>query len=251
MPGLKHQICYFYRKPHMKILPYFLLLITCRSLFGQQLPAKQQHKLDSLAAKLKKDSAFIYRRTIARPYLRLENRRAFIVSEKVNFLGFLAGANLHERHIVCAGYYFLDRKSRALIPLRDLSGAGTSRFSKFGYFVLSYQYILLNLRYVQLNTPLEAGYGSYATDNPTGIAITNAGNFLPLCAGLQLILKPFKFAGVSASGGYRYVRHDLLSISFNGIYYSFGVWVDARYLFRGLRYHLVKQKYRETVRSLD
>lgn len=231
-------------------LTVLFFLFTSLSIPAQVKSRTEQ--LDSLRLKLSKDSAQIYRNTIARPYLRLENRRSFIETEKVSFLGFLAGATLYDRHIVCAGFYFLPKRSADWITPEP--GIRSQKFEKLSYVNFSYQYILLNYRYLQLNTPFEVGYGNYKTEEKNLLTLQDtirAGNFIPFGLGLQLILKPLRWAGLSASGGYRYVKHDPISLSFNGWYYSFGVWVDARYLFRATRFHYAKKQYRRAIAGLD
>ncbi|MGZ8558587.1 MAG: hypothetical protein ACXWWC_09650, partial [Chitinophagaceae bacterium] len=112
----------------------------------------------------------------------------------------------------------------------------------------SYQYVLFNFRYVQLNIPIEVGYGDYnavITDR-LGVVKEVSGKIAPISYGLQLILKPIKWAGLSASGGYREVKYDeAIRLSFNGWYYSFGVWADARHLIRSFRYMLYKKNYKK------
>ncbi len=237
----------------MKVSPYFLLLLCwCGFMAGQELSREQ--KIDSLRKKLREDSTRIFRNPIARPYLRLENRRSFIVEERVNFLGFQAGAVLYDKHIVSAGYYFLDKRSKDAISSIDNSDGSIRQFSKLSYYVFSYQYILFNKRFIQLNTPLEIGYGNYAgafLDSSEAVSGNFDGTFVPAGAGLQLILKPLRWAGVSGSGGYRYVKQDAVRVRFNGWYYSFGVWIDARYLLRELRYSLHKRNFRRSVRELS
>jgi hypothetical protein len=237
----------------MKAALSFLLLLLGSCLAAQD-AERQNHMRDSLRASFSADSAYIFRNTIAKPYLRLENRRSFIIRENVNFLGFLAGANLHNRHVVSAGMYFLTKSSKDPIALYE-DRPGTQQFSSLNYFVFSYQYILLNYRYVQLNTPLEAGYGNYKAmvsdyQDPE-IMHKVTGNFLPFGAGLQLIAKPVRWIGASVSGGYRKVKHDAVNLRFNGWYYSFGLWLDVRYLARQGRYQVAKKHYHKKLAELD
>jgi hypothetical protein len=236
----------------MKLRIFLLPVLICGTIYCQN--KDNRLKLDSLSIQFKKDSTYIFRRTIAKPYLRLENRRSFLAAEKVNFNGFLAGANLHERHILSAGYYFLDKNSKQPLHLNKEKTA-TQQFSRLNYGVFSYQYVLLNGRFLQLNTPIEFGYGHYTasvTDSLNQIEREDvSGNFLPLGAGLQLIYKPIRWSGISVSGGYRYVRHDAISLRFNGWYYSFGLWIDARYLYRWLRYSVYKKRYKDKVELIS
>jgi hypothetical protein len=224
------------------------LLLCAASVHAQRADPR-----DSLATALLSDSTHIYRVTIAKPYLRLENRTSFLNHARVNFLGFMAGVNLHQNHIVCAGYYQLDRRSK--IPFRQ---AGTGRLHEYGnveFVNVSYQYIFLNRKHLQMQLPLEFGYGSYRVgidnDLPTNAGIPEEGNFIPISGGLQSIIRPVRSAGISLMLGYRYAKHEALALEFNGFYYAFGIWIDARQVYRDLRYAWVKKRYREALEQLE
>jgi hypothetical protein len=200
---------------------------------------------DSLSALLRKDSAHIFRKTLAKPYLKIDNRNSFILDQPIDFYGGMIGATFWDRHTLAAGYYFLDKKSRRPV---ETNGKGTTQqFLRLTYFNFAYQLVVLNTRYVQLNLPLEIGAGSvYAkTNDSVAVAVEThfSGRFIPYSAGLQAIGKITKWLGVSLTGGYRYVYHNKLNLQFNGVYYSYGVWIDARHLFRSFRYSNARKKY--------
>lgn len=215
--------------------------------FAQQNRTKQQ-KLDSLKQKLAADSAHIYRPRLAKPYLRVENRYSFISRRPVNLIGFMAGATFIERHILCGGYYVLNRFEKKSIELEDENNMITREYLSFNYFVFSYQYVLLNRRFVQIHTPVEIGYGPYSTrttDRFNAFVGKSTGNIVPLSAGVQFILKPIRWVGISTVGGYRHAfQKKDVHLNFTGFYYSFGLWVDARYILRATRYYFRKQSYR-------
>jgi hypothetical protein len=218
----------------------FLLSLLPLAVLSQQ---NNRRVRDSLVLQLQKDSAHIFRKSIARPYLKVENRNSFLANDHVNFLGFLAGATLYERHIICAGFYSLDKKSRRLIALPQ--DAGKQEFSKLEYVDFAYQYVLINLKYLQLNVPFEVGYGSYVatvSDSLNRNVKNLDGNFVPFGWGLQFIFKPIRWLGLSASGGYREVKQDAIKLSINGWYYSFGIWLDARLIYRELKYSRHKKR---------
>jgi hypothetical protein len=230
----------------MRVLILIILILPL--LLSAQTGNKARY--DSLFQKLKKDSAFIYRKTIARPYLKAENRYSYILKKPVNFAGFLAGVNLYERHIICAGYYFLRNPSNKVFAIDN---ENNQQLLKLAYVDFAYQYIIFNSRYYQLNAPLEVGYGNYSAkiSHLASMDTTQlSGNFIPYGGGLQLIIKPLPWAGFSACGGYREVKKDAIRVSFNGWYYSFGVWVDARLIFRNTRYYFRKKQFRKETSGL-
>jgi hypothetical protein len=231
----------------------YILALFCLIPCFTEVKAQDQAMIrrDSLKARLAFDSAYIFRTTMAKPYLRVENRNSFITSERVNLLGFMAGATFFEKHTFCLGYYFLGIDPRTI---RRLSLRLRSKdFLDLHYFNFSYVHVLVNQRYLQINVPLEAGFGRYtlelkdSTDHPIGKTI---GNFVPFNAGVQFIFKPIKWAGFSITGGYRYVQQRELELSLKGWYYSLGVWIDARHLYRTGKYYLRKRKYQKEINRL-
>jgi hypothetical protein len=102
---------------------------------------------------------------------------------------------------------------------------------------------------VQVQMPFEIGVGNAymkRTDSTATVTVVHgAGRFIPYSAGIQAIGKITGWLGVSITGGYRYVVNDELQLRVNGFYYSYGVWVDARQLFRNYRYSKAKKHYRQ------
>jgi hypothetical protein len=212
-----------------------------------------QIRRDSLRKQFEKDSAYIFRPTFAKPYLRIENRYSFINKRPVNLAGFLTGATLDEKHIVCAGYYTLNRRTQKAIELVD-NNRITREYLSLNYFVLCYQYILINRRYVQVNLPLEVGYGLYktkTTDAFNNFLRKSNGDIVPFNGGIHFIFKPITWVGISAVGGYRHVVQERnIQLDFKGFYYSFGIWVDARFLYRHSLFYLKKRTYKRQLRAV-
>jgi hypothetical protein len=233
----------------------FILLPCVYLLFNQTLALAQSTTVvDSLEKQLTKDSAYIFRPKPAKPYLRVENKSSFISKEPVNLAGFLAGATFYEKHVFCAGYYILNRRTQKAIELIDENKVTTREYLKLNYFVFSYQYVLINKKYLQINTPFELGYGLYktrTTDIKDNFITESKGEIVPLSAGLQFIFKPIKWLGISCIGGYRLVLQERnTTLNFTGLFYSFGLWVDARYLYRNTLYFNKKRKYRKALAQL-
>lgn len=232
------------------------ILLGCVILKGQaQSQNRKKERIDSLTLQLKADSTRIFRKTIAKPYLRVEDRSSFISKESINLLGFLAGVTLYEKHILCAGFYGLDKYSRRPLNLID-NDRYVNQYLKLNYYNFAYQYILFNKRYLQVNAPIEIGLGNYkirVTDSLQRPIRHISGDFVPINAGLLFIIKPVRWGGISLLGGYRYVREEQIrqiKLNFRGWYYSIGIWVDARLLFRHSNYYLRKRKYRKELRNL-
>lgn len=239
----------------MRFLFALLILISAEGLtFAQKSTDLKQQKIDSLTEKLRKDSAFIFRPKYSKPYLRVENRYSFISKEPVNLAGFMAGVTLVERHILCAGYYTLNRLTQKSIDVTDENNVTRREYLILNYFITSYQYVLLNKRYLQINAPIEIGYGLYSTrttDNFDNYLKKSSGNIIPASAGFQFIVKPIRWLGVSCVGGYRHViQQKNINLNFKGFYYSFGLWIDARHVIRYTKYYFKKRGYREELEKI-
>lgn len=202
---------------------------------------------DSLYEVLRADSQHIYRKTLAKPFLRVENRNSFIIRQPVDFYGALFGATLLERHTIAAGYYFLENSRRREI-VSESDPSVTQLFIRLSHFSFVYQYVMLNRRYVQVNVPLEVGAGSYYArtkhvEEPG--PKHHSGLYMPINGGVQVIGKIKRWIGVSVSGGYRYSTNDEVLLRFNGLYYSYGIWIDARQVLRDHLYRRAKRRYRQ------
>jgi len=199
---------------------------------------------DSLKQQLTKDSAFIYRTTKIKPYLRLESRNSFINKQPVRLFGFLVGVTLIEKHVLSAGFYFLDKRKES--PLSILDGRyNVNHFFALSYFDFSYQYVLFNTKYFQAFLPLEFGYGKFkiASNSATSTFSDFSGDFIPVSAGVQLIAKPIKWVGISGMAGYRYVKQEQAALNLRGFYYSAGVWVDIRQIYRNYKFQRKKKEF--------
>jgi hypothetical protein len=216
---------------------FYLLLFTGSWAYGQSSSLK---KIDSLKTKFSEDSARIWRKTIAKPFLKVENRYSFISKEQVNLLGFMAGATFYNRHTFFGGYYFIDPRIKSPFEF-ETDGTVTHHYLNLSHFVAGYQYVVFNKRFLQLNMPLMVGAGTYELeklDSDGNVTEQSKGAIWPMSIGPQLIIKPLKWLGFSASGGYRYIPQPQNTvIVLQGWYYSFGLWLEGRHIYRSMRYH--------------
>lgn len=230
-------------------LTFCLLLMFGGSLLAQN-DSIRKRKLDSLNTKLKKDSLRVYHFSKYRPFANYDNRNSFIGRKPVTFIGIQLGVIYKERHVFGFGYYKMTQQSQRLFKTQE--GPVTyNRQLKLNYFTLFYQYVLLDSRFVELDLPFELGFGKFnlhLTDATSGDDFRRtSGSIVPTGAGLQVVLKPFRFVGFSVMGGYRYVytKTEPGNLNFNGWYYSFGLFLDIRQIYRDLKFYLsVKKKYR-------
>ncbi len=196
----------------------------------------------SLMNKLQADSAHIFRKTDFRLFARVENRNSTIGGRPVDLYGFMIGVNVHEKHVLATGFYFLGRESNLT---RFIFDDFTIHLRRLNYYNFSYQPILLQKRYYQINLPLEVGLGAYELTeySPSLPPETIIGRFAPASVGLQVILKPISWAGISILGGYRTIPLNKSLYNFDGFYYSYGIWIDMRHFYRRAKYTYAKKQY--------
>lgn len=213
----------------------------------------KQSQIDSLTLKLRKDSTHIYRFQKVRPYLSIDNRNSFINNQPVNFKGLQLGMILNERHTFALGVYRMSQKSKRSVVTK-VGNLSVQRTLSLNYLTLFYQYALIEKRYFELGLPFEIGLGGYDIkfqDTLTGkIYKELKGGIIPIGVGIEPIVKPFKWVGISFLLGYRFVASNSVA-NFNGLYYSVGLNFDVRQIIRDINYYGFKKKrYKRNVKEI-
>ncbi|MBI3520049.1 MAG: hypothetical protein HY062_11930 [Bacteroidetes bacterium] len=212
------------------------------------------YKIDSLTAKFKKDSAHIYRFKNIRPYAAIDNRNSFIKEGPVNVKGFQLGVILKEKHTVGFGLYGIQNSSKQNLTSKDgNSGIPLKRTLSLNYMTLFYQYVIIDKRFFELALPLEVGLGGYhiklIDDRNDKIVSEKDGGVMLTSGGVDIVIKPLKWVGVSGSAGYRIALENNPNVNFNGAYYSYGFWVDVREIYRDIRFYgITRKKYRRQLK---
>lgn len=237
----------------MKTLIHILTCFIAISLYGQE-PAKQ-HALDSLTTKFKKDSAHIYRFKIIRPFVSIDNRNSFIKEGPVNVKGFQLGVILKEKHTVGFGIYGIQNSSKQNLTSKDVNSVPLKRTLSLNYLTLFYRYRIIDTRFFELALPLEVGLGGYhiqLIDDRTGKTVSEVNGGTSLTSGgVDIVLKPFRWVGVTGSAGYRIALDKNPNVNFSGAYYSYGLWVDLRQIYRDIKFYgFVRKKYRRNIKTV-
>jgi hypothetical protein len=246
-----------------KIKRVVLLLFLCSSfVFFSQ--TNDQVKIDSLKSKFYKDSLHLFRFQKLRPFLGIDQRNSWIKNESgtknvpINVNGLQLGVILKENHTVGFGIYNITNTSKQAKKITDKDQRVTYQNLKLSYFTLFYQYVIIDKRYFELDLPLEIGLGNYnyyLSDSAQNILPKSIENnpFRLTGGGVNIVLKPFRWIGVTAMGGYRFAILDKNShLNLNGPYYSYGVWLDIRQIYRDINFYWVKRpKYRKQLKSLQ
>jgi hypothetical protein len=220
-----------------------------------QLEKPYNASIDSLKKKFHQDSAHHYRFKKWRPYISYDQRNSFIKKLPVSYRGVQIGCIFKEAHTMGLGAYEISQKSKNGITTTDNQNntIGVNIYLK--YATLFYQYRLINKRFYEVDIPVELGAGTshIRLQNTNGLLINNLNKpIFPIGGGLQLILRPTKWFGASIMGGYRYVGETYKDLNFNGSYYSIGVWVDVRQVYRDIYFYVfMRRKYKKALHELN
>ncbi len=215
--------------------------------------AQRRNKIDSLTKKLKADSLHTYRFKKFRPFLAIDNRASFIKDNPVNFKGIQLGIILFENHTMGLGFYKINQESKRQARTID-NNRTIKQYLTLNYTTTFYSYAFIEKKYFEINLPVEIGLGKYriqVEDSATGKMISDkSAGIVPIGAGVELVIKPIRWVGLSSMGGYRYVR-DNSRINFSGWYYSLGLWLDIRQIYRDIKFYgFQKKKYNRAVREI-
>lgn len=241
---------------------FFLIGFTLSfcNLFPQ--PNRKQTLIDSLKIKFSKDSAHIYRFKKVRPYLAIDKRHSWITNQRstkkiqVAITGFQIGIKLFERHTIGFGSYNIAKESKKAVKLVDQSSIIRYEDLFIHYSTIFYEYVIFNTRYFEMDLPLEIGLGRYVynlkDESRTVLLWHEEGPLKISGGGVQIILKPVRWIGLSGMAGYRFATlNNKTNLNFNGFYYSYGVWIDLRQIYRDVKFYAFKRPdYRKKVKGI-
>ena len=232
---------------------YILFLMILHTvLFSQNQITKELKQIDSLTAQLKADSARIYRYQKYRPYINLDQRNSFIRNAPINVNGLQFGVLIKEKHVIGLGGYIITASSQQKIRTKTDKNIPANKVLNMDYGTFFYQYVALDKRFFEIDLQAELGGGVYDYkyyDITTNKQLADrSAKIIVGGLGPLLAFKPFKWIGIIGMIGYRFTFEKNTNLNFNGIYYSYGVWLDVRQIIRDYNYYLVKKrKYRKQI----
>lgn len=171
----------------------------------------------------------------------LDNRQSFVQSSAVSIIGVNAGIVLPGRRWrLGLGGYTLRRSYADLYTYQYKNGKRTKKIAdtltpqlSLTYFTPNVSYVFLHRSWLEMSIPLEIGLGRshYTQTDQKGVLRTDTrGLFVPLEAGLAVLIKPVRWVGVSGSVGYRKSVFEVdYKDDFDGMYFSYrlNVFVGA------------------------
>ncbi|WP_201985219.1 hypothetical protein [Hymenobacter rubidus] len=186
--------------------------------------------------------------------LSLDNRESFVQSSAVRIIGLNAGVVLPGRRWrLGMGGYTLSRNYADLYVYQYKNGKRTKKVVdtltphlSLTYFTPNVSYVLFQRSWLEVSVPLEAGLGRshyYETDQNGTAHNDSRGWFVPVEAGLAVLVKPLRWVGVSGSAGY---RKSVLEIDykedFDGPYFSYRLNVFVGVIWRDWRQHRLRHQ---------
>ncbi|TAE00760.1 MAG: hypothetical protein EAZ97_04905 [Bacteroidetes bacterium] len=142
------------------------------------------------------------------------------------------------------GFANISASSKAPLRIKSQSNSNNSqavlnRELSLYFFTLSPEYIFFYRSYLELSVPLEfgIGYSSLKTVNDQGLVFNEKnGVFVPLESGLNILIKPTRWFGIIARGGYRKtINVSGFEADYDGWYYNYGLAIFLGNIYRDLK----------------
>lgn len=232
----------------MKFLILILLTFFSFSFYFCQIDSLKQIKIDSLKLILEKDSIHTYRFKKLRPYIDIDRRNSFSNKNPNDLSGLQLGVIVNEYHTFGFGLYTISKYAKNFNPINSIY-----KVNQFGYANVFYEYFLLNKKYFEIKLPFEIGIGGFKAQLKDSVAFIQKTSSIifPVGAAFKFIVKPIKWAGISSMIGYRYIYKKETFLNYDGLYYSIGIWLDFRQIYRDIKYYKIqKRNYRKQINNL-
>ena len=186
--------------------------------------------------------------------LSLDNRQSFVQASAVRIIGLNAGLVLpNRRWRVGLGGYTLSRSYADLYVYQVKNGKRTKKVIDtltpqldLTYFTPNVSYVFLQRRWLEISLPLDFGLGRshYTETNQNNQLKTDTrGLFFPVEAGLNVLVKPFRWVGASGSVGYRKSMFEIdYKEDFDGLYFSYRLNVFVGAIWRDWRAYRLQRR---------
>ena len=186
--------------------------------------------------------------------LSLDNRQSFVQASAVRIIGLNAGVMLpNRRWRVGLGGYTLSRSYGDLYVYQIRNGKRTRKIVDtltpqldLTYFTPNVSYVFLQRRWLEVSLPVGFGLGRshYTEINQNNQVKTDTrGLFFPIEAGVNVLVKPFRWVGVSGSVGYRKSVFEIdYKEDFDGLYFSYRLNVFVGAIWRDWRAYRLQRR---------
>ena len=186
--------------------------------------------------------------------LSLDNRQSFVQASAVHIIGLNAGITLpNRRWRVGLGGYTLSRSYNALYVYQIRNGRRTRKVIDtltpqldLTYFTPNVSYIFFQRRWFEISLPVGFGLGRShytETNQYDQVKTDNRGLFFPVEVGVNVLVKPFRWVGVSGSVGYRKSVFEIdYKEDFDGLYFSYRINVFVGAIWRDWRAYRLQRR---------
>ncbi|MET4075241.1 hypothetical protein [Hymenobacter sp. UYCo722] len=186
--------------------------------------------------------------------LSLDNRQSFVQASAVHIIGLNAGIVLpNRRWRVGLGAYTLSRSYGDLYVYQIRNGKRTKKIIDtltpqldLTYFTPNVSYVFFQRRWLEISLPVDFGLGRshYTETNQNNQVRTDTrGLFFPVEAGVNVLIKPFRWLGVSGSVGYRKSVFEIdYKEDFDGSYFSYRLNVFVGAIWRDWRAYRLQRR---------
>jgi hypothetical protein len=234
----------------------FLIVNLLLIFFLSEGLAQSLSKKGSLYFQFLKDSTFVYRSKVFRPYADIDLYQTRLNDLKVNLNGFSLGIRYKNMHVLALAAHGVSLRDQKKVFNRFRDTAFVNERIQLRYISLLYQYTFINNRYIAIFIPSQLGVGRYMisieNDTRTQVIAKKSGNIIPGSVGTTLVLKPVKWVGISGTGGYRIALDKNPNLSFSGLFYGYGIWLDIQQIIRDTKFYgIVKPRYRKRMNALS
>lgn len=193
----------------------------------------------SLAQFQQKDTFLQSLKAKPEPFLSLNTRNAFYITQPIKIYGLIGGADFNNRVKLYAGVFTSKNTPiKQELPLLSIDDTIYSSFRSFNISVgMEYRFFQENR--ISFSAPLQLGIGKmryqYVESIVSSTFKETSYTFLPIEVGSNMYFDIFQWLGLKAGLGYRLQLGKAEPLKLSSPYYSFGVWVALGDLFQTLK----------------
>ena len=180
------------------------------------------------------------------PFLSLNTRNAFYITQPIKIHGLIGGADFNNRVKLYAGVFASkNTQVKQELPIISLDDTIYSSFKSFNVSVgMEYQFFKENR--ISFSAPVQVGIGKMRYQYVETIVSSTfkeaSYTFVPIEAGGNMYFDIFPWIGLKAGLGYRLQLGKVEPLKLSSPYYSAGVWIALGDLFQ-----MVKEKQAATL----
>ena len=205
---------------------------------------------------LQQDSLRIYAPKKVTFDFQIDNRHSFIQNKAIIIEGFNPAIVLNQKFRLGIGLYRVIQPYEMFRSTRkssvNTSAVVTNRELDLYFATPNFRYIFFQRRWMQASGEVAVGFGTIdytiKNENNTKVLSSKSGLFIPAGIGVEAVFTPVRWMGLGGSIGYRKsLKTYDINGDFDGFYFSYGVKVFLGTIYKDLRHHAQKKKFRNQI----